>query len=268
MSNEKTSQAAIEFIILVSFMLFVILSFFAITSSKVLEAREEGNKNTARDIAEFAYTEIDTARLVNDGYVRGLTVAHAGNGWDYSIGIVDNREMVVIYLEYEYVKFLPSNVTGNISKGYNILSKENGVISIKPTPVYTNDDPTSAMLSQFGLTAFNAAAAVDNSIASQSWHTDSSIAGAFLKIDLGLGSGKAYTKAKIYASTSGYAGNYNVQYSDDNSLWTNAATGFIPSASGWNEKSWNSAGSHRYWRFLLTNTPGGGSWLNELEMYT
>ena len=134
MSHGKKSQAAIEFIVLVSFMLFIILSFFAITSSKVLEAREEGSKNTAKDIAEYAYTEIETAITVNDGYLRNFTMPQLVNGQNYSIGIVDNREMVVNYLDYEYVKFMPSNVTGNVSKGYNIISKQNGTIFIVPTP--------------------------------------------------------------------------------------------------------------------------------------
>mgnify|MGYP001595449697 CR=1 FL=1 len=38
------SQSAMEFIMLASFMLLVVLGFFAITSSKLLEAREEGNR--------------------------------------------------------------------------------------------------------------------------------------------------------------------------------------------------------------------------------
>ena len=132
MKNIK-SQAAIEFIILISFMLFIILSFFAITSSKVLEARDQGNKNLAKGIAEYAYTEIEAARTVNDGYTRNFTMPNAVNGQDYSIGIVDDRELVVVYLENEYVKFLPSSVIGNISKGYNIVSKQNGIISVIPS---------------------------------------------------------------------------------------------------------------------------------------
>ena len=134
MGHGKKSQAAIEFIILISFMVFIILSFFAITSSKVLEAREEGSKNTAKSIADYAYTEIETAITVNDGYMRNFTMPQLVNGQNYSIGIVDNREMVVNYLDYEYVKFMPSNVTGNVSKGYNIISKQNGTIFIVPTP--------------------------------------------------------------------------------------------------------------------------------------
>ena len=124
------SQSAIEFIILASFMLLVILSFFAITSSKVLEAQEEGDRKIANDIADFAYNEIEIAKSLNDGYARNFTMPQNVNGINYAINIIDNRELVVNYLDYEYVKFLPANVTGTIAKGSNKISKNNGFIFI------------------------------------------------------------------------------------------------------------------------------------------
>ena len=66
----RKSQSAMEFIVLASFMLLVILGFFAITSSKILESKEEGNREIAADIADFAYREIEIAKSVNDGYTR------------------------------------------------------------------------------------------------------------------------------------------------------------------------------------------------------
>lgn len=58
---------------------------------------------------------------------------------------------------------------------------------------------------------------------------------------------------------------YNVQYSDDGSAWTTASSGFDPGLLGWNSQSWSYVGAHRYWRLYLTNTPGPGAWLNELQ---
>ena len=124
------SQSATEFIVLTSFMFLVILGFFAVTSSKALEAREEGNKKIAGDIAELAYREIETAKFVNDGYTRNFAMPTTVNGIDYSINIIDNRELVVNYLGYEHIKFLPSNMTGNIVKGSNKISRNKGVIYI------------------------------------------------------------------------------------------------------------------------------------------
>ena len=124
----RRSQSAMEFIVLASFMLLVILGFFAVTSSKLLESREEGYRKTAEDIANFAYREIEIAKPLNDGYTRIFTMPQAVNGINYTITVIDDRELIVNYLGYEYIKFLPSNVTGNITKGFNKVSKDNGVI--------------------------------------------------------------------------------------------------------------------------------------------
>ena len=89
------SQSAIEFIVLASFMLLAILGFFAVTSSKVLQASEEANKKIAQDIAEYAYREIEMAKGVNDGYTRVFSMPQTVNGIAYSITIIDDKELVV-----------------------------------------------------------------------------------------------------------------------------------------------------------------------------
>jgi len=127
------SQSATEFIILASFMLLVIVGFFAVASSKVLEVKEGGNRQVAEDIADFAYREIETAKSVADGYTRTFVMPQTVNGINYTITIIDNRELAVNYLGYEYLKFLPANVTGNLIKGSNKISKVNGVIFIGAT---------------------------------------------------------------------------------------------------------------------------------------
>lgn len=129
------SQSAIEFISLASFMLLVVLGFLAVTSSNMLQAKEEGNRKTAEDIADFAYREIDIAKSVNNGYIRVFNLPQTVNGVSYDITMTDNRELTVNYLDYEFVRFLPSNVTGNISKGDNRISKKDGIIYIGSIPV-------------------------------------------------------------------------------------------------------------------------------------
>lgn len=128
--NNPKSQSAMEFIVLATFMLMVMLGFFAVTSSRFLEAKEEGNKKIAEDIANFAYREIDIAKSVNDGYIRTFSMPQTVNGVDYSISVIDNREIVVNYLGHEYVKFLPANVTGSVVKGSNRIAKSNGIVLV------------------------------------------------------------------------------------------------------------------------------------------
>lgn len=129
----RKSQSAIEFVSLASFMLLVVLGFLAVTSSNMLQAKEEGNRKTAEDIADFAYREIDIAKSVNDGYIRVFNMPQTVNGVSYTITMTDNRELAVNYLDYEFVRFLPSNVTGNISKGTNKVWKLQGIVYINNT---------------------------------------------------------------------------------------------------------------------------------------
>jgi len=127
------SQSAIEFVSLASFMLLVVLGFLAVTSSNLLQAKEEGNRQTAQDIADFAYREIDIAKSVDNGYIRTFNMPQTVNGVSYTINITDNRELAVNYLDYEFVRFLPSNVTGNLLKGTNKIWKIQGIVYINNT---------------------------------------------------------------------------------------------------------------------------------------
>ena len=124
------SQSAMEFVILASFMFLVVLGFFSVTTSKIIEAKEESNRQIANDLADYAFNEIKTAKSVNDGYTRIFFIPQTVNGISFTINITDNRELAVNYIGNEYVKFLPSNVTGNLTKGSNKISKINGSIYI------------------------------------------------------------------------------------------------------------------------------------------
>ena len=127
----RKSQYALEFVILASIMVLAILGFFALTSSRVLDAKEEGSKKIAEDIADLVYREIETAKSVNNGYTRVFTIPQTVNGVTYAINLTDNRELTVNYLGYEYVKFIPSNVSGNLSAGTIEIKKLAGVIYLR-----------------------------------------------------------------------------------------------------------------------------------------
>lgn len=159
---------------------------------------------------------------------------------------------------------------GNVGIGTDAPAGRLHVVSTTPVIVFANADPAPSAVTQSGLivAAGFPASALDDSLDSLAWHTDSSQAGAWLRVDLGAGDARAYQKTRIYSTAdSATVGRYDVQYSDDGSAWTTAFNGFVPSSRGWNEASWAPAGSHRYWRLLLANTPGSGPWLTELEWY-
>jgi RHS repeat-associated protein len=124
---------------------------------------------------------------------------------------------------------------------------------------------TSATLSQSGLSGFNAAAATDHNIGTSAWPSTAA-AGAWLRVDLGTGSGpQAATTLGAYAIGSNSAV-YDIQYSDNATVWRTASAGFRPSTTGWHWASWTSVGPHRYWRLLQTNTTGSGAGMSELSL--
>ena len=120
----------------------------------------------------------------------------------------------------------------------------------------------SSMLSQSGMAIGSMAGIVDGDTTTVGWHTDNASPGAYLQLDLG----RAYMLSTLGVWVADpYAGAYDVTYSDDASAWSTAATGFRP-IGGWSAISWRSVGAHRYWRLVLTNTPGPGGWLRELSI--
>ena len=130
--KRNKAQFAIEFIVLLSFMFVIFLGFTAVITSKILDAKESERQQTAEDIATLAKNEIDLARSVSDGYNRSFNLTAAIEGNSYNISIIDNRELVVKYLDKEHVLFLQDNVVGNVNSGKNTITKEKGIVYINP----------------------------------------------------------------------------------------------------------------------------------------
>ncbi|MBP7632988.1 Ig-like domain repeat protein [Candidatus Ozemobacteraceae bacterium] len=137
------------------------------------------------------------------------------------------------------------------------------------TWTYSTDfDPKAANLSHFGMSYFSANNCVNNNLNDTGWHTNSAVAGAWIKINLISGTtpfAMPYTKVRLNAQGGLYKGIYNVEYSDDDSVWTTVVEGLAPTGFGWVETFWDDVGPHRYWRLRLMNTPGTGGTIREME---
>ena len=130
MSKKTNAQFAIEFIILIAFMFLIFLGVIAVITSKIIEAKDAERQGIAEDIAALAKNEIDLAKSATDGYNRNFILPSKIKGNDYSIEIIDNRELVIIYIDKEYVSFLPENVEGDIYPGENTIRKESDTVYV------------------------------------------------------------------------------------------------------------------------------------------
>lgn len=124
----KSGQFAIEFILLFGIMMIIFLTIVAIITSKVIDAKEQERYDLARDVSELAQAEISLAGKVLNGYNRTFFLPELLSGSSYGIEIIGNKELVVTYIDQEYVVFLPDSVEGNVSPGANTISKINGTI--------------------------------------------------------------------------------------------------------------------------------------------
>ncbi len=134
------SQFAIEFIALLAFMFLIFLGVTALITSSILDAKDKERLEIAEDISSMAKNEIDLALAASNGYTRAFELPMTVGGSGYNIRILENRELIVDYIDKEHVSFLPTakndlgeqipRVCGDIFVPGNEISKENNVVCV------------------------------------------------------------------------------------------------------------------------------------------
>lgn len=102
----------------------------------------------------------------------------------------------------------------------------------------------------------------DSDLVGNAWHTDTAVAGAYVQADFGAATN--CDRCRIYAASAGLKAEYKVRGSADGLAWTDIQGGFVPNRAGWNEFVFTRS-SYRHFRAELTNAPGAGAWVNEIE---
>ena len=131
MIKKNNAQFAIEFIVLISFMFLIFLGFIAIITSTILYSKDSERQGIAEDIATMVRNEIELAKSVSDGYTRTFSIPTRIQGNSYAIEIIDNRELVVNYVDKEFVSFLPEKICGDIFITNNEIDKEKDLANEK-----------------------------------------------------------------------------------------------------------------------------------------
>lgn len=120
----------------------------------------------------------------------------------------------------------------------------------------------SGTWSSSGVTLVSTAATINDGDISNSFHTDTAVAGAYVQVDMGAAT--MFDHLRIYLATPGATAIWKVRHSPDGITFTDAVAGFNPIYAGWNVVAWGGV-AKRYWRLELTNTPGGGPYNSEVE---
>ncbi|MBI5508643.1 MAG: hypothetical protein HY903_07810 [Deltaproteobacteria bacterium] len=118
-----------------------------------------------------------------------------------------------------------------------------------------------AWITQAGMSSFNAAALLDDYLDNVGWEANTATAGAYVEITFTAAT--VVTGLQLVAADVGHLGVYLVEYSDTGSTWTQAMAGVTPGVSNY----WYAVGAHLHWRIRLTNTPGAGPAVSELNLF-
>lgn len=126
------SQVSIEFLILVSVLIFLAGATFLTTGTFHSNVFEEKVYASAKEICRAISSEINTAVKIGNGYEREFFIDEKlfGN-LDYSVEIKDYSVKVKWENKFVSCNCLASSVNGNIKPGKNLIRNEGGEIYVE-----------------------------------------------------------------------------------------------------------------------------------------
>lgn len=142
-----------------------------------------------------------------------------------------------------------------------ILSNPESVLGSEPVRFKSSAANTPFSSGDYSST-YSAAKAFDGSTSTY-WRSASTTMPQYIGTD--FGTAKTFTKARVYLD-SYKPGAYQLQGSNDNSVWTDVATGTFTSTTGWQSINFSPA-TFRYWRLYLTSRQSTYCYVYEIEFY-
>jgi hypothetical protein len=127
MPNKK-AQTAIELIIIIGFLIFFFVIFIGVIQGKIQEKSEEKKTIIIKDIVKTVQEEIDLAIKSTDGYKREFRIPEQIINDDYEISIFEGIVYANTTNQKHAIAVNVKNVTGTISKGTNIITKQSGIV--------------------------------------------------------------------------------------------------------------------------------------------
>ena len=126
----KKSQTAIEFVLLIGFVLFAFTIFFVIINYNTEDKQNQKRQVAIESVAETVKDEIDLAYNSEDGYIREFNLPETLNGLEYDLNISEDIVDVYTINSNNRVSVVIKEISGDIIKGDNIIRKINGWVKL------------------------------------------------------------------------------------------------------------------------------------------
>jgi len=124
--RSKKCQGAIEFLVLFAGVMFFIVVFFGVIQKNTADRDFEKKQILLQNAALSVRDEINLASGSSEGYYREFRVPEKILGQDYFMNVTEGN----VYASMPKIGFAyrVSNVTGNLTKGMNNITKQGGVV--------------------------------------------------------------------------------------------------------------------------------------------
>lgn len=124
----KKSQVSTEFMILSGIALVTAIIFIFISLDQAKTLYETKEFLLVKDVALKIQDEISIVSYIEDGYSREFKIPEKVNNKDYNISIINNTMVVWTNTTVYFSEIV--NITGNLNKGSNTITKTSGNIYI------------------------------------------------------------------------------------------------------------------------------------------
>lgn len=145
-STSSKGQTALEAAFLFTFMIMTLVLFLLVIGSKYAEIQEQKVRQILDNVGLQIETEIKVGASAQDGFYRQFELPNKAAGRAYYIKfrnasllgtpttLANFSEVAIGFLNssfvYETSVFLPPNIKGNISVGWNDMKKTGGVLTL------------------------------------------------------------------------------------------------------------------------------------------
>jgi len=208
----------------------------------------------------------DTTNIEADIALLGFKVAVAGSMGKYNL-VDQTEDSFVDGTGIDAGSSVSASLTSGYYSGSSILQTYTELVA---TAVIT-----AGMLSQSGLSTFNAGNLINGAVVAPAYgfYTDSSAIGSWCQLDFGIGNSYSLRRWGWYMGAGGvvYA-EWKVQHSDDTVTWTDWNGGATFGGHPAPNNVWQYSGTpanvlsadHRYWRTYKTDVASSGHFHMEL----
>ncbi|MEK6962817.1 MAG: hypothetical protein AABX70_00210 [Nanoarchaeota archaeon] len=130
LNKYNQAQATIEFITLVGFMFLILALFAALLHTRTGQVITLNDQAKMQEIADIIITEADLAETVGDGYSRTFELPYSLAGFNYSVTLQDQEDLVLTYKENQFIYFLNQPIFGQPTQGKNLITNVGTLINL------------------------------------------------------------------------------------------------------------------------------------------